>query len=619
MYKRQTHEVVKSDLDWRTSGGPLVFNSIYTSEHYDARLEQPGWSSPGFDDSAWGGVMYRGAPSQRVTAQQTVPIRNVTEYRPRSVRKLDERSYLYDFGQNMAGVTKLRLRGEAGTQLRLIHAERLREDGHADLSNIDVYFRPTDKDDLFQTDVVTLSGRDDEFMPRFNYKGFRYVEVVADRPVELSAENLTAYAMHSDVTPVGHIETSNDLVDKLWDATNKAYLSNLMGYPTDCPQREKNGWTGDGHLAIETALYNYDGITVYEKWLADHRDEQQPNGVLPDIIPTGGWGYGTANGLDWTSTIAIIPWNLYLFYGDTKPLEDCYENIKRYVDYVDRRSPGHLSSWGRGDWVPVRSQSSLELTSSVYFYVDATILARAAALFGREADRKHYEALAGKIRGAINDKYLDRAAGIYASGTQTELSVPLMWGVVPEEMVAKVAGNLARKVAEAGFHLDVGVLGAKAILNALSENGHAETAYKVAVQDTYPSWGWWIVNGATTLLENWNLEATRDISDNHMMFGEIGGWFFKGLGGIKPDPEAPGFKHILLRPNFVGPEEFEASHDAPCGRIVSAWTRRGNTVTYRVRIPANSTATLYLPANVDGGKVHQLGAGSHTLTLRVAK
>ena len=350
-YADGTHEVVKSDLDWRTSGGPLVFNSIYTSEHYDARLEQPGWSSPGFDDSAWGGVMYRGAPSQRVTAQQTVPIRNVTEYRPRSVRKLDERSYLYDFGQNMAGVTKLRLRGEAGTQLRLIHAERLREDGHADLSNIDVYFRPTDKDDLFQTDVVTLSGRDDEFMPRFNYKGFRYVEVVADRPVELSAENLTAYAMHSDVTPVGHIETSNDLVDKLWDATNKAYLSNLMGYPTDCPQREKNGWTGDGHLAIETALYNYDGITVYEKWLADHRDEQQPNGVLPDIIPTGGWGYGTANGLDWTSTIAIIPWNLYLFYGDTKPLEDCYENIKRYVDYVDRRSPGHLSSWGRGDWV----------------------------------------------------------------------------------------------------------------------------------------------------------------------------------------------------------------------------------------------------------------------------
>lgn len=186
-------------------------------------------------------------------------------------------------------------------------------------------------------------------------------------------------------------------MNRLWWATNNAYLSNLMGYPTDCPQREKNGWTGDGHFAIETALYNYDGITVYEKWLADHRDEQQPNGVLPDIIPTGGWGYGTDNGLDWTSTIAIIPWNIYLFYGDSKLLADCYENIKRYVDYVDRTSPSGLTSWGRGDWVPVKSHSSKELTSSVYFYVDTKILANAAKLFNKQEDHKHYQALAEKI------------------------------------------------------------------------------------------------------------------------------------------------------------------------------------------------------------------------------
>lgn len=149
---------------------------------------------------------------------------------------------------------------------------------------------------------------------------------------------------------------------------------NLFGYPTDCPQREKNGWTGDGHLGIEAGLYNYDALTIYEKWLADHRDEQQPNGVLPDIIPTSGWGYGTENGLDWTSTIALIPWNVYLFYGDSKLLEDCYENIKRYVDYVDRNSPQYLSDWGRGDWVPVKTLSSKELTSSVYYYVDTNIL-----------------------------------------------------------------------------------------------------------------------------------------------------------------------------------------------------------------------------------------------------
>lgn len=306
-------------------------------------------------------------------------------------------------------------------------------------------------------------------MARFNYKGFRYVEVTSSKPIELQQNSLTAYFVHSDVPQKGEISTSNPLVNRLWWATNNAYLSNLMGYPTDCPQREKNGWTGDGHFAIETALYNYDGITVYEKWLADHRDEQQPNGVLPDIIPTGGWGYGTDNGLDWTSTIAIIPWNIYLFYGDSKLLSDCYENIKRYVNYVDRTSPNGLTSWGRGDWVPVKSHSSKELTSSVYFYVDTKILANAAKLFNKQEDYEHYQALAEKIKNAINAKYLNRETGIYASGVQTELSVPLMWGVVPEDMKTKVARNLAKKVEEAGFHLDVGVLGAKAILNALSE------------------------------------------------------------------------------------------------------------------------------------------------------
>lgn len=597
-YEDGTGEVVKTDLDWKTSAGPLRFNSIYTSEHYDARLEQDGWADAGFDDSSWQGVRYRSAPSRHITAQQTVPIRNVTEYRPVSVRRLDDRSVLFDFGQNMSGVTRLRLSGEEGATVRLIHSERLHEDGHADLSNIDVYFRPKTADDVFQTDVVVLSGKGtDEFMPKFNYKGFRYVELVTDRPMEIPDTALTAFFMHSDVDVAGELRSSYDLIERLWKATNMAYLSNLMGYPTDCPQREKNGWTGDGHLAIETALYNFDGITVYEKWLADHRDEQQPNGVLPDIIPTGGWGYGTDNGLDWTSTIAIIPWNLYLFYGDIRPLEDCYGNIKRYVDYVDRRSPGHLTSYGRGDWVPVRSGSSKELTSSVYFYTDASILARAAALLGKEEDCAHYSALAENIKNAINGKYLDPETGIYASGTQTELSVPLLWGVVPDDIRPKTAAALAAKVAETDYHIDCGVLGAKAVLNALSENGYAEAAYKVATQDTYPSWGWWIVNGATTLLENWNLEATRDISDNHMMFGEIGAWFFKALGGIRPDPARPGFRHIILKPAFVdGLEYFEASHMAPDGIVTSSWKRKGGRVAYTVTVPSNTSATLTVVA-----------------------
>jgi len=620
-YTDGTTETVSTDLSWKTSSGALIFNSIYTAEHYDARLEQKGWNTVGFDDSKWNGVRYRATPSQQIISQQMQPIRNVLTLPAKSVNKIDGKTYVFDFGQNMSGVTKIKVAGKEGVELRIKHGERLHDNGRIDLANIDVYYRGDKEKDPFQTDILILSGKgEDEFMAKFNYKGFRYVEVTCSEQMELNENNLTAYFLHSDVAPVGEIKASNDIINKLWWATNNAYLSNLTGYPTDCPQREKNGWTGDGHLAIETALYNFDGITVYEKWLADHRDEQQPNGVLPDIIPTGGWGYGTHNGLDWTSTIAIIPWEIYMFYGDSKLLSDCYDNIKRYVDYAYRTSQEGVTAWGRGDWVPVKSQSNLELTSSIYLYIDARILANAAKLFNKQDDHQYYTALAEKIKNAINNKFLGRQTGIYASGTQTELSVPLQWKIVPEDMIAKVADNLAQKVKAAGFHLDVGVLGAKALLNALSENGHAETAYKVAVQDTYPSWGWWIVNGATTLLENWDLKAERDISDNHMMFGEIGGWFFKGLGGIFPDPEQPGFKNILLRPNFIRElKQFEASHQSPYGMIISKWEVKGKNITYEVVVPANSTATLYLPENIKGERMVQLKSGKHAFKFKYAQ
>jgi len=619
-YTDGSEETIGTGLDWRTSSGPITSNNIYTGEFYDARLENDEWCKASSDDSRWGRAIFRSVPSPIVSSQQMHPVRNVLTLDAKSVKKMDDSTYRYDFGRNIAGVTKIKVRGDAGTIVKIKHGERLYENGYIDMSNIDVYYRGDKNEDPFQTDVLILSGKkEDEFMSKFNYKGFRYVEVICSKPLALDKNSLTAYFMHSDVPPVGEIKSSNPLIERLWWATNNSYLSNLMGFPTDCPQREKNGWTGDGHFAIESALYNFDGFTIYEKWLADHRDEQQPNGVLPDIIPTGGWGYGTENGLDWTSTIAIIPWEVYQFYGDSKLLADCYENIKRYVNYVDRISQGHLTTWGRGDWVPVKSRSNKELTSSVYYYVDATILAKAAKLFNRLDDFVHYSKLAENIKEAINAKFLNRETGVYASGTQTELSVPLHWGVVPDEMKKKVADNLATKVKEANFHLDVGVLGAKALLNALSRNGHAETAYKVAIQDKYPSWGWWIVNGATTLLENWDLKAPRDISDNHMMFGEIGGWFFKGLGGIYPDPEQPGFKHILLRPNFIkGLNRFEASYLSPYGKIVSHWEINRNTVTYNVVIPANSTATFYMPDNVrNQERVVKLESGKHTMRLQL--
>jgi len=589
--------VISSGSDWKTDLSPVIFNSIYTAEHYDARLEQSGWAEPGFDDGEWKNVQVTPAPSQNITAQVLHPIRATEELPVKILRRINDTVWLADFGRNISGICRLRISGEAGTTFRLKHAERLDENDRADLSNIDVHYRPTDDSDPFQTDIFILSGKGTEtFQPRFNYKGFQYVEVSADRPFTLQAENLTALFLHSDVPPTGRIHSSNPTLNGIWRAANNSYLANLFGYPTDCPQREKNGWTGDAHIASETGLYNFDGITVYEKWLDDHRDEQQPNGVLPAIIPTSGWGYHWANGPDWTSTIAIIPWNLYLFYGDLRPLEENYDNIKRYVDQITERSKDGLTNWGLGDWVPVKSKAPVELTSSAYYFVDASILAKTARLLDKTEDHQKYSALAEKIRKAINEKYLDDTTGLYGEGLQTELSVPLQWGIVPEHLRSKVAARLAERVKADDEHIDVGLLGTKAILNALSENGHADLAYRVAAQETYPSWGWWIVNGATTLFENWPIDAESDISMNHIMFGEISAWMYKALGGIFPDENQPGFKNVILKPNFVeGLDSFEAAHEGPYGMIVSKWRKTDEQITYEVTIPANSTATLFLP------------------------
>ena len=268
MYADGTKDIICTDRDWRTREGGLLFNSIYTGEHYDAQAELDGWNLPGYDDSTWRESSYRSVPSTCLTAQQLHPIRSVETYVARRMTSLSDSVYVFDFGQNMSGVTSLKVTGEKGTVIRLKHGERLYSNGRVNTSNIDVYHRPVDDSDPFQTDIIILKGQgEEEFMPKFNYKGFRYVEVISSHPIKLNERSLTAYFVHSDVPQVGFIQSSDTIINRLWRATNKAYLSNLMGYPTDCPQREKNGWTGDAHFAIETALYNYDGITVYESGL----------------------------------------------------------------------------------------------------------------------------------------------------------------------------------------------------------------------------------------------------------------------------------------------------------------------------------------------------------------
>jgi len=599
-YNDGSTEIVKTDRDWKTALGPVIFNSIYTGEHYDARLEQPGWNTAGFDDSKWGEVFYRQAPSQNIVAQSLHPIRNVEKIPVKSFKKMSNQRYIFDLGRNISGVSQIRVKGETGTTLRIVHSEILRKGDSIDIRNIAEHYRPTDNTDPFSTDIFILSGKgEEEFMPRFNYKGFQYVEVTSDKPIELTANSLTGWFMHSDMPPVGSVETSNPLLNRLWFAANNSYLSNMFGYPTDCPHREKNGWTGDANYAVDLGLYNFDGITVYEKWLADHKDAQQPNGLLPNIIPSSGWGLNWATGPDWTGSVAIIPWAVYEFYGDSRLLRSMYDNIRRYVNWLDGLYPSGICSQGLGDWIPVKSQTPQTYTTTVYYYRVVSILAKTAKLFDRKADYETYSALAEKIRKAFNDKYLNRETAVYHDGNQTELSTALLWGLVPDELRQKVADNLAKRVMADNSHLDVGLLGSKAIFNALSDNGYADLACTMLSQETWPGFGYWIVkDNATTLYEDWYAIGERKESSlNHIMFGEFSAWLYRTPGGIRIDPEHPGFAKFLLKPQFIASlNNADVEYNSPRGKIVSRWTRTGKkNLRYEFTVPANTSARLTIP------------------------
>ena len=606
-YSDGKKECVLSDESWETTDSPVVFNSIYTAEHYDARID--------VSQAEWGKARLVDCPTRLVKSQLLRPIRNVAKWEAKYVKKLNDSLYVYYFPKNMAGIVRFTAKGERGTVVRLKHGEMLNADSTVSTANIDYHYRPVGDSDPFQTDIVTLSGSEDVFEPKFNYKGFQYVEVSASAPLALDEQSVVALELHSDVPAKGRWHSSSDLLNKLWAATNNSYLSNLFGYPTDCPQREKNGWTGDAFWMAEVGLYNFDVITIYEKWIADFADEQRPNGELPAIVPTAGWGYDWANGVDWTSAVVFIPWMIYQYYGDAQLLENMYGPMKRYMDFVAMKLDGNLTDWGLGDWIPVKTVSELKLMTSTYYYADLCIMSKVASLLGREDESLAYRSQADAVRQSINDAYLDKETGIYANGSQTELAMPLYWGVVPDEYKAKVAAELNARVVANGYHLDVGVHGCRTLLGALSDNGYIDTAYRLAVQDTYPSWGYWIKQGATTLHENWKTDVIIDNSLNHIMFGEIGIWLYKHLAGITVDDSQPGFRLTHLKPYFPsGMDYLDVDYDTPWGRLAVSWKREGGSIRYRVSVPAGMTVDLSLP---DGQGHEMLASGTHEFTWKI--
>jgi alpha-L-rhamnosidase len=586
-----------SDASWQCSTGPIVYDNIYGGETYDARLEKPGWDQAGYDASQWKPAMIVSAPKGRLVAQAMPPVKAFEKLKPVALTEPKPGVWMFKFGQNLAGFSQLRVRGPAGTKIVLKYGEKVATNGLLDVKDISAYHTLTGPGQQFQTDTYILKGQGEEsWHSHFDYDGFQYVEVTGF-PGKPDLNSLCAVFIHSAVPETGHFVCSNPVLNKIQHATRWSYLSNLQGYPTDCPQREKSGWTGDAHLAAEQAMYNFMPAAVYENWLNDMSDLQWTNGELPAIVPTPGFGYDWGNGPAWDSAFLLMPEYLHEYYDDTRVLKDHYASMKLYVDYLTGHATNGIVSIGLGDWVPVKTDTPVPVTSTAYYFKDAQIVSQTAALLGHPGDAEKYAALAARIKSDFNREFYHADTGSYANGSQTALSCALYQGLVVPENRSLVLSNLVVAVAKTGGHIDTGILGAKYILNALLDNGRADVAYRIVSQTNYPGWGWWMEQGATTLWEGWNGGGSR----NHIMFGDVSAWFYKALAGINSDPAAPGFKHIIIRPNCVGNLSYvRATYDSIHGPIVSDWKLDRGKFDLHVEIPANTTATVYVPhAKVD--------------------
>lgn len=607
--------VVASDATWRVSTGPTVFDSIRNGETYDARLEIPDWDAGSFDDTNWPLAKVDAGPKGELRSQMMPPIKVTQTLRSAKLTEPKPGVYVFDVGQNLAGWARLKISGPAGTEVVMRYGERLNEDGTLDQREIGQHIK-TGKP---QTDTYILKGQGTEvWEPRFVYHGFQYVEVTG-LPGKASLDMLEARVVHTAFDKAGSFECSNELFNRVQRNTLWSYVSNFHGYPTDCPHREKNGWTGDAHLAAETGLYNFDSAAAYAKWINDLYDEQRDSGELPGIVPTSGWGYAWGNGPAWDSAYVLIPWYLHQYNGDTRVLADHYERHKRYVDYLTSKAQNGIVSIGLGDWVPAKSKTPEKVTSTGYYYRDAVIVSKTAAMLGKTEDARKYENLANGIRDAFNREFFNKDTGLYAGGTQTAMSCALTHGLVPPQEQERVLNNLVAMIEKNDGFLDAGILGTKYLIDCLTAGGRADVVYAMSTKTAYPSWGRWLEEGATTLWEQWDGEASR----NHIMFGHISAWFYQVLGGIRLDPDAAGFKRFAIKPQLLGDVRWaKAEYESMYGTIRSNWEIRGGRLILKIAVPVNTTATVYVPCDpqkaiAEGPDV--IHVGEHARFLRLEK
>ena len=617
-YKDGSGETVVSDTETLTAPSPVIFDDLHFGEYYDARLEIPGWNLPDFDDSGWSRAVPAEPPRGEARLCEADPITVRSVIKPVSVTEYKDGSYIYDFGVNTAGLCRLRINGTEGQKVLMRYFETF-VDGEP-------YFRNNrfDPNDRFQEDEYYCSGEGtEEYTPHFTYHGFRYVLVSGITAEQANSELLTYLEMGSDIKQSGAFTCSDETVNKIQEATVRSDTSNFFYFPTDCPQREKNGWTADASLSAEQVLLNLSPEKSYKEWMRNIYKSLNDKGQLPGIIPTGGWGYHWGNGPAWDNVIVYIPYYTYKYCGDRQMLEELAAPLMRYLNYLFSRLDGKgLIAIGLGDWCQVgliedQFKTPLVVTDTI---LTCDIAEKAAFIYGElgmEAQKRFALSLAERTRAAFRENLIDKASLTVEGGTQTAQAMALFYGMFTDEEKARALDVLVKYIHEADDHFDTGVLGGKVIYRVLAENGYVDLAYKMITRPDYPSYGNWIARGATTLWEAFYPENGRILSLNHHFWGDVSAWFYIYLAGMKINPTCRDTTEVDIKPCFAEAlSEVSAYHDMPDGKISVSWNRNGGKITLAIEAADKLHGKIGLPAGYafeDGDTEKELKSGNYTV------
>ena len=611
LYEDGSEETVVSDFQTRTAPSPILFDDLHFGEYYDARLEMPGWDLPGFDDSRWTSALVTQPPRGEERLCEAEPIVVKDTISPVSVTKISE-GYVYDFGVNHAGIGQLKIKGEAGQRIVLRYFETYR-DGKP-------YFRNNrffDKD-RYQEDEYTCSGNGEEtHVARFTYHGYRYVLVSGITDEQAEPSLLTSLVLYSDIGVAGSFRCSDETVNRIQEITMRSNYSNFHYFPTDCPQREKNGWTADAALSAEQMLFNLRPENSYREWLRNIQKALTDEGKLPGIIPTSGWGYHWGNGPAWDCILIYLPYFTYRYRGDKRILDGFAPPMMRYLQYLfSRLDENGIMEIGLGDWCEVGTDKEdnfstpLAVTDTI---LTSDIAQKAAFLFDvlkMEEQKQFALSLAAKTKNAFRSRLWDPKTGTVKGMTQTGQAMALYYDML-EETEKESAFSLLMQLIEKDGFFKVGVLGGRVLFRVLAENGQAPLAYHMITKPDFPSYGNWVERGYTSLCEAFEPADGRVLSLNHHFWGDVSAWFYTYLAGLRINPTGFDPDHIDLKPCFLeNLSSVSASFDAHGGKIAVEIRNSENTVTISVEAADSLHGVIALPA----GFVFEDGTNEKTLS-----